>query len=67
MAGTTLEAQVASPCTGVCQLDAQQVCIGCGRTAGEITVWRYADDGLRREICRVASLRRAGFVPARRR
>lgn len=27
----------ASPCVGVCQLDAQQVCIGCGRHVIEIT------------------------------
>jgi len=28
---------VASPCVGVCRLDTQQVCIGCGRHIVEIT------------------------------
>jgi len=27
----------ASPCVGVCQLDEQQVCLGCGRHVIEIT------------------------------
>ena len=26
----------ASPCNGVCRLDAQQVCVGCGRHVAEI-------------------------------
>jgi uncharacterized protein len=26
----------ASPCVGVCRLDASNVCIGCGRTIEEI-------------------------------
>jgi predicted Fe-S protein YdhL (DUF1289 family) len=32
--------EVASPCTGVCQLDASgRVCRGCGRTLEEIAAW----------------------------
>ena len=30
---------VASPCTGVCTLDADDLCIGCGRTLDEIAAW----------------------------
>ena len=29
----------ASPCTSVCQLDADNLCIGCGRTIDEIMGW----------------------------
>jgi hypothetical protein len=31
--------EVPSPCTGVCQLDAARVCIGCGRKIEEIADW----------------------------
>ena len=30
---------VASPCTSVCKLDADEVCIGCGRSVDEIMGW----------------------------
>ena len=33
-------APIASPCTGVCRLDpASNLCLGCARTADEITSW----------------------------
>lgn len=28
-----------SPCTGVCQLDATQTCVGCRRSLAEIQAW----------------------------
>jgi predicted Fe-S protein YdhL (DUF1289 family) len=28
-----------SPCKGICKLDSQRVCVGCFRTAAEITDW----------------------------
>jgi predicted Fe-S protein YdhL (DUF1289 family) len=28
-----------SPCKGICKLDSQHVCVGCFRTAAEITDW----------------------------
>jgi predicted Fe-S protein YdhL (DUF1289 family) len=34
----------ASPCTGVCRLNPQEVCVGCGRTLDEIVDWRGADE-----------------------
>jgi len=34
---------IASPCIGVCALDAEDVCIGCFRTADEITEWSLMD------------------------
>ena len=30
---------VASPCTSVCKLDADELCIGCGRSVEEIMGW----------------------------
>ena len=37
---------VPSPCTGVCTLDdAQDLCVGCGRTLGEIASWGLTDNG----------------------
>ncbi|HEY9033542.1 MAG TPA: DUF1289 domain-containing protein [Pseudomonadales bacterium] len=41
---------VASPCISVCLLDNDDVCVGCYRTADEITDWMAADNGARREI-----------------
>lgn len=31
---------VDSPCIRHCALNRQQICVGCGRTRGEITDWR---------------------------
>jgi len=40
-----------SPCTGVCTLDsAQRLCLGCGRTLGEIAEWPLASEHRRRQI-----------------
>ena len=33
------ERPVKSPCVSVCALDEQDICIGCQRTAAEITLW----------------------------
>jgi predicted Fe-S protein YdhL (DUF1289 family) len=36
-----MDAEVASPCVGVCQMDALgQLCTGCLRTLDEISAWR---------------------------
>jgi predicted Fe-S protein YdhL (DUF1289 family) len=48
---------VPSPCTGVCRLDANNVCSGCGRVLAEIAAWSSASEAERREICRLAALR----------
>jgi predicted Fe-S protein YdhL (DUF1289 family) len=41
---------VASPCISVCLLDEKDMCVGCYRTAAEITEWMLCDDDGRREI-----------------
>jgi predicted Fe-S protein YdhL (DUF1289 family) len=48
----------ASPCTGVCRLDAQGVCRGCGRVLSEIAEWPAASDARRRDIVAAARERR---------
>ncbi|XVN20991.1 DUF1289 domain-containing protein [Pseudomonas corrugata] len=50
---------VSSPCTGVCKLDEQKVCLGCFRHVEDIREWRSADDGRRRVICAEAAQRKA--------
>jgi predicted Fe-S protein YdhL (DUF1289 family) len=47
---TVNQAPVPSPCVDICRLDAQGMCIGCGRTIGEISEWSRATDARRREI-----------------
>ncbi len=44
-----------SPCISVCMLDENDICIGCFRSADEITDWLMASAEEKREI-----LRRAG-------
>ncbi len=41
-AGGLKDAEVASPCVGVCQMDGQ-FCTGCLRTLDEISAWRGLD------------------------
>ena len=47
------ERPVASPCVYVCTLDDQDLCIGCQRTADEITRWGRMDNDERREVLRL--------------
>jgi predicted Fe-S protein YdhL (DUF1289 family) len=41
---------VESPCVKICQLDTNMVCIGCKRTAEEISVWTIITDVERKHI-----------------
>jgi predicted Fe-S protein YdhL (DUF1289 family) len=56
---STSAVAVPSPCIDICRLDAQGMCIGCGRTLGEIAEWSRAGDARRREILRGLELRKA--------
>nr|WP_306660422.1 DUF1289 domain-containing protein [Pseudomonas nunensis] len=49
---------VPSPCSGVCRLDEQKVCLGCFRHVEDIREWRSADDDRRRVICVQAAQRK---------
>ena len=48
---------IESPCNQVCQLDADQICIGCGRTRSEIGCWSSVSDETKIQICREAKSR----------
>jgi predicted Fe-S protein YdhL (DUF1289 family) len=48
-----------SPCTGVCTLNREHVCVGCGRTLDEIATWAAASDARREQIVKAARERRA--------
>ena len=39
---------ILTPCTGVCTLDEQGLCLGCHRSAAEIARWVQMDDEERR-------------------
>ncbi len=41
---------IPSPCISVCLLDKNDVCVGCYRTADEITEWMGCDNDKKREI-----------------
>jgi predicted Fe-S protein YdhL (DUF1289 family) len=57
---------VPSPCNAVCTLDAADICIGCGRSAAEITAWLHASEAERRRISQRAAGRRAAACHAAR-
>ena len=44
------ETPVASPCVHVCALDEADICIGCQRSAAEITRWGRMDNTERRQV-----------------
>lgn len=48
---------VASPCIGVCQLNAESVCLGCGRLISEIVEWPRASETRRRQIVDLSAQR----------
>ncbi|MDH2436056.1 DUF1289 domain-containing protein [Pokkaliibacter sp. MBI-7] len=51
---------VESPCISVCELNAQNVCIGCWRTLEEISRWWDMNNDEKREVLQKADARSAG-------
>lgn len=41
---------VASPCTGICELDSQGLCLGCRRSGAEIALWLDYSDQQRQRL-----------------
>ncbi|MCU6455741.1 DUF1289 domain-containing protein [Sphingomonas sp. A2-49] len=58
-AGPSAAPAIATPCTGVCAIEADDMCRGCGRTLDEIAGW-----GLMTPAARDAIM---AALPARRR
>lgn len=46
-----------SPCVGICALDEEEVCVGCGRSNTEIRHWLALSDSQRREVLQKATER----------
>ena len=46
-----------SPCISVCVLDEKDICMGCHRSADEITDWAMASPQQKREILQQAQIR----------
>ena len=54
---------VASPCTGVCRIDAPSACCeGCLRTLDEIAAWSTLADADKRDIWQQLPQRRAALA-----
>ncbi len=53
----TLESQVTSPCSSICSLNEDDVCIGCYRTRSEIRDWLHMPGSQKREVLRLCSQR----------
>jgi len=51
------DAEPRSPCISVCALDENDICMGCYRSAEEITDWFMATDQQKRETLRRAQER----------
>jgi len=52
------DADPASPCISVCLLDENDICVGCYRSATEITDWFMASSRERGEMLLLAAERR---------
>lgn len=46
--------EIKSPCISVCVLDDSDVCMGCYRSAEEITDWFMSTDEQKQEVLRLA-------------
>ena len=53
-----LNQDVASPCIRNCCLDDQDICVGCGRSLGEITRWSTSNNVEKQFILSAAARRR---------
>ncbi len=49
---------IISPCIGVCQLDGQDMCIGCLRSKAEIGAWSYYDETEKLAVLNILKQRR---------
>jgi predicted Fe-S protein YdhL (DUF1289 family) len=51
---------IVSPCTGVCAIDAGDLCRGCGRSLDEIAAWGTMTPAERDAVMAVLPERRTG-------
>ena len=65
MSGENVSQEPASPCISVCALDENDVCMGCYRTAEEVTEWFTATPEQKQRILQRAAQRRDDDSPVR--
>ena len=66
MNGVSRPRATQSPCNGVCRMDPDaKLCVGCGRTLGEIAEWGSMNDAERARIRGLLSERMARLRPGR--
>lgn len=56
---------VQSPCNKICTLNADNICIGCGRSRAEIASWSQFSDGERKRVVGKAKERLATLAPGK--
>lgn len=61
----TVQADPASPCVSICALDDNDICMGCYRSAQEITDWFMASADDKRAMLTLARARREADNPIR--
>ena len=59
------EREVRSPCISVCVLDDEDICLGCYRSAAEITDWVMMSNDEKREVLRRSRERLEASNPIR--
>lgn len=52
--------QLVSPCVSICALDEDDICVGCFRTGGEVSIWGLLSNDEKREVFRRIDLRMKG-------
>lgn len=57
--------EIKSPCVSICALDENDICMGCYRSADEITDWFMATDEQKQAVLRVARERRQASTTIR--
>jgi len=48
-----------SPCVKICELDRDDVCVGCGRTRAEIAAWASMSEPQKAKVVELAERRRS--------
>lgn len=53
---------VDSPCVKICELDKDDVCVGCGRTRAEIAGWMSMSDAQKAKVSALAEKRKSASM-----
>lgn len=53
---------VDSPCVKICELDKDDMCVGCGRTRAEIAGWMSMSDAQKAKVSALAEKRKSASI-----